>query len=50
MSDRREEKETDANGFPGFDPKSIEAYMVKDPQALTLNLARALEHLGQAAS
>jgi polyhydroxyalkanoate synthase len=36
--------------FPGFDPKSVEAYMVKDPQALTMNFARALENLGRAAS
>ncbi len=36
--------------FPGFDPKSVEPYVVKDPHTLAINLARALEHLGQAAA
>lgn len=36
--------------FPGFDPKTVEAYMVKDPQALAMNFARAMENLGKAAS
>ncbi len=36
--------------FPGFDPKSVEPYIVKDPEAVALNLARALENLGKAAS
>ncbi|MCO6178132.1 alpha/beta hydrolase [Ciceribacter sp. RN22] len=34
----------------GFDPKLIEPYIVKDPEALALNVARALENLGKAAS
>lgn len=50
MADKREENGSGPEGFPGFDPKSIESYMVKDPQALAVNLARALENLGQAAS
>ncbi len=47
-----EEKETGGNEspFPGFDPKSLEAYQVKDPEALAVNLARAAENLGRAAS
>ena len=32
-----------ASAFPGFDPKSAEAYLIKDPEALTVNLARSLE-------
>lgn len=33
-----------------FDPKLIEPYIIKDPQALAVNAARALENLGKAAS
>ncbi|MCJ8518296.1 polyhydroxyalkanoate synthase [Pseudorhizobium tarimense] len=50
MTDKREEKQSGEQTFPGFDPQSVEAYMVKDPAALAVNLARALEHVGQAAS
>ena len=50
MADNREEKQTGTEGFLGFDPESAEAYIVKDPAALAVNLARALEHVGQAAS
>ena len=32
-----------ATPFPGFDPKAIEPYMIRDPEALTVNLARSLE-------
>ncbi|OLP59977.1 class I poly(R)-hydroxyalkanoic acid synthase [Xaviernesmea oryzae] len=38
------------SGFAGFDPASVNAYLVKDPEALTVNLAKALEKAGQAAS
>jgi polyhydroxyalkanoate synthase len=50
--DRKSEGRTTAgaDGFTGFDPKSVDAYIVKDPQALTLNLARTVEQLGKAAS
>ena len=34
-------------GFPGFDPKTIEPYVVKDPEALTVNLARTVEQLDE---
>jgi polyhydroxyalkanoate synthase len=37
-------------GFPGFDAKGVEPYLVRDPEALTLNLARSLEQAGKAAS
>jgi polyhydroxyalkanoate synthase len=37
-------------GFQPFDPAAIEPYIVKDPEALTVNLARTVEQLGKAAS
>jgi polyhydroxyalkanoate synthase len=37
-------------GFQPFDPATIEPYVVKDPEALTVNLARMVEQLGKAAS
>jgi len=40
----------EGNGFPGFDPKSVEPYIVRDPEAMAVNFARALENLGKAAS
>ncbi len=33
-----------------FDPKMIEPYIIKDPQALAVNAAKALENLGKAAT
>ncbi|MCF3639866.1 poly(3-hydroxyalkanoate) polymerase subunit PhaC [Rhizobium sp. TRM95111] len=39
-----------ASGFPGLDPKSLEPYIVKDHEALAVNLARTVEQLGKAAS
>ena len=36
--------------LPGFDPSAIEPFIVKDPEALTVNIARSLENLGKAAS
>ena len=50
MADKTEDKGAAGAEFPGFDPKSVEAYLVKDPQALAVNMAKALESLGQAAS
>ncbi|WP_250954503.1 class I poly(R)-hydroxyalkanoic acid synthase [Rhizobium sp. CG5] len=35
---------------PGFDPKLLDAYVVKDPEAMAMNFAKALENLGKAAS
>ena len=37
-------------GFAGFDPKSVEPYLVKDPEAMALNVAKTIENLGKAAS
>ncbi|UNK36690.1 poly(3-hydroxyalkanoate) polymerase subunit PhaC [Shinella sp. H4-D48] len=37
-------------GFQPFDPATIEPYVLKDPEALTVNLARMVEQLGKAAS
>ena len=46
------ERDATANkpGFQAFDPASIEPYIVKDPEALTVNMARTVEQLGKAAS
>ncbi|UDF29638.1 UNVERIFIED_ORG: class I poly(R)-hydroxyalkanoic acid synthase [Roseateles sp. XES5] len=40
----------DKPGFQAFDPAAIEPYIVKDPEALTVNIARTVEQLGKAAS
>ncbi|MFT4158449.1 PHA/PHB synthase family protein [Shinella sp.] len=40
----------DKPGFQPFDPAAIEPYIVKDPEALTVNFARTVEQLGKAAS
>lgn len=37
-------------GFQPFDPAAVEPYIVRDPEALTVNLARTVEQLGKAAS
>ncbi|OJF89928.1 poly(3-hydroxyalkanoate) synthetase [Pararhizobium antarcticum] len=39
-----------ADGFGSFDPKSVDPYIVKDPEAFAVNLARTVEQLGKAAS
>ena len=44
----RTREEAEAGG--AFDPKLIEPYIIRDPQALTINAAKALENLGKAAS
>jgi len=41
---------TESQGFPGFDPASVESYLVKDPHSLAMNLARAAENFGKAAT
>ncbi len=50
MTSRSEEAGPGGAKAAGFDPELIEPYVVKDPQALTLNVAKALENLGKAAS
>ena len=54
MADERKASERDAAGtkpgFQPFDPATIEPYIVKDPEALTVNFARTIEQLGKAAS
>jgi polyhydroxyalkanoate synthase len=50
VAEKTDDKGQTGQEFPGFDPKSVEAYVVKDPQALAMNFARALENLGKAAS
>ncbi|MBT9370324.1 class I poly(R)-hydroxyalkanoic acid synthase [Rhizobium sp. CSW-27] len=48
--DAREKTGTAGGDYAGFDPKSLEAYIVRDPQKLAVNLAKAAENLGKAAS
>jgi polyhydroxyalkanoate synthase len=43
-------REETAQSGPAFDAKLLEPYIVKDPQALAVNAAKALENLGKAAS
>lgn len=50
MTDSKRDKSEGNGGFPGFDPKSVEPYIVRDPEAMAVNFARALENLGKAAS
>lgn len=37
-------------GFGNVDPKAIEPYIVRDPEAMAMNVARMVENLGKAAS
>lgn len=49
MSGEKTEKGT-GNPFASFDAKAMEAFTIKDPETMALNLARAAENLGKAAS
>ncbi|MFK0165381.1 PHA/PHB synthase family protein [Rhizobium sp. NPDC090279] len=50
MTDSKRDNNEGNGGFPGFDSKSVEPYIVRDPEAMAVNFARALENLGKAAS
>jgi polyhydroxyalkanoate synthase len=50
MSDTSTSDRPSGQALPGFDPAQIEPFVVKNPEALTVNLARSLENLGKAAS
>jgi len=50
VTDSKRDNNEGNGGFPGFDPKSVEPYIVRDPEAMAVNFARALENLGKAAS
>ena len=54
MAEDSKARERDAAGnkpgFQPFDPAAVEPYIVKDPEALTVNFARTVEQLGKAAS
>ncbi|MBX9456098.1 MAG: class I poly(R)-hydroxyalkanoic acid synthase [Rhizobium sp.] len=39
-----------SQSIPAFDPAKLEPFVVKDPQAMSINIARSLENLGKAAS
>jgi polyhydroxyalkanoate synthase len=50
VSDNKQKSSESKGSFGQFDPKAIEPYIVKDPEAMAVNFARALENLGKAAS
>jgi polyhydroxyalkanoate synthase len=50
MSDNSTSDTPSGKALPGFDPAAFEPFVVKNPEALTVNLARSLENLGKAAS
>ena len=50
MSDNSTSDTRSGKALPGFDPAAFEPFVVKNPEALTVNLARSLENLGKAAS
>ncbi|MET0748786.1 MAG: class I poly(R)-hydroxyalkanoic acid synthase [Rhizobium sp.] len=50
MSDSKRDDSDGKPPPPGFDPASVDPYIVKDPEAMAMNFARALESLGKAAS
>lgn len=49
MTDSKQENADKAKA-PGFDAKDLDPYLMKDPEAMAMNFARALENLGKAAS
>ncbi|WP_283194698.1 class I poly(R)-hydroxyalkanoic acid synthase [Rhizobium sp. AN80A] len=49
MTDSNQDKGEKGQG-PGFEAKDFDPYMLKDPETMALNFARALENLGKAAS
>jgi polyhydroxyalkanoate synthase len=50
MADQTTSESRTGKPLPGFDAAAIEPFVVKDPEALTVNIARSLENLGKAAS
>lgn len=50
MSQDKNGDTRETTGFGSFDPKTIEPYVVKNPEALAVNFARTVEQLGKAAS
>jgi polyhydroxyalkanoate synthase len=49
VTDSKQENADKAKA-PGFDAKDLDPYLMKDPEAMAMNFARALENLGKAAS
>ncbi|MDH6268688.1 polyhydroxyalkanoate synthase [Rhizobium sp. SG_E_25_P2] len=50
MSNEGATQDNGRRAIPGLDPADIEPFIIKNPEALTVNLARSLENLGKAAS
>jgi len=49
VTDSKQDNGNKAKG-PGFDAKGLDPYLLKDPEAMAINFARALENLGKAAT
>lgn len=50
MADTDSPKADTDQSAPAFDPAKLEPFVVKNPEVLSLNIARSLENLGKAAS
>jgi polyhydroxyalkanoate synthase len=50
MSNDGATQDKERRAIPGLDPADLEPFIIKNPEALTVNLARSLENLGKAAS
>ena len=50
MSDSKRDDSKEKPPHSKFDAESADPYIVSDPEAMAMNFARALEHLGKAAS
>ena len=50
MTEKTEDAANGGTPFGSIDPKAIEPYIVKDPEAMAMNVARMVENLGKAAS
>ena len=50
MTDKTEDAAKSGTVFGSIDPNSIEPYIVRDPEAMAMNVARMIENMGQAAS
>ncbi len=49
MTDSKRDNSEKAKA-PGFDANDLDPYLMKDPEAMAMNFARAIENLGKAAS
>ncbi|MGV3553054.1 class I poly(R)-hydroxyalkanoic acid synthase [Rhizobium sp.] len=50
MADTETREAGSEQSIPGFDPARFEPFLVKNPEAMSVNIARSLENLGKAAT